>query len=414
MKKIFTLLAVSALAASASAADVYSWSSVGPEATDVTEFGGVATYENGDGNRVNYPNTANGVTYYTLSVNGKKGNMGDAASANAGYIQIALDQPAEEGYTLELTGYLNKDSDAIGTVYALFKDAAMADLGDYTQAEEDHFPNLNPDAPEPATAPGTVSTTLPAGTKYILMTRSKASTNVFLTVAKVTKEGGEQGGEQGGSTDGNTALCYWPVDAAYGVVNGGVVTDGGTGSDNFIQYTNGIGILLDRDDKSYSAAKAITIDGENYTTIKLSNGATNILTAPEGTVITKLVLYSYINYNRTDKDSDGRTCYWAQVGETNYTADDAQILQDYNDIANYTETPDRAEFSIPNLSSVVFKNTGEQLCFVAEVTYQVGSAVNTISSPAFEEGVRYNLQGVRVDESYKGLVIMNGKKVLVK
>lgn len=409
MKKIFTLLAVSALAASASAADVYSWSSVGPEASDVTEYGGVATYEHGEGSRINYANTANGVTYYTISVNGKKANMGlEDPSANSGYIQIALDQPSEEGYTLELTGFLNKDSDAIGTVYAVYKDSNNEQLDEYTQAEEDHFPNLNPDSPEPATAPGTVTTAIPAGTKYIWMTRSKSSTNVFLTVVKVTKEGGVQGG---GDSDSNTALCYWPADAEYGVVNGGVVSDGGTGADNFIQYANGIGILLDRDDKSYSAAKAITIDGADYTTIKLSNGATNILTAPEGQVITKLVLYSYINYNRLDKGSDGRTCYWAQVGETTYTADDAQILQDYIDIEDYTATPDRAEFTIPGLASVVFKNTGEQLCFVAEVTYGEGASVDSISAtPAFEDGVRYNLQGVPVDENYKGLIIINGKK----
>ena len=39
---------------------------------------------------------------------------------------------------------------------------------------------------------------------------------------------------------------------------------------------------------------------------------------------------------------------------------------------------------------------------------------NTIVKPAIENGIRYNLAGQRVDENYKGVVIMNGKKYVVK
>lgn len=55
---------------------VYSWES--PEGTAV-ETGGKATFEGGDEgeNRVNYKNTAQGVDYYTLSLNGKKANIDD-------------------------------------------------------------------------------------------------------------------------------------------------------------------------------------------------------------------------------------------------------------------------------------------------------------------------------------------------
>lgn len=223
-------------------------------------------------------------------------------------------------------------------------------------------------------------------------------------------------------TDAQTSLLYWPSDLDYGEVTSGTTTaDSPTpdsdGADNYIVYTDGLTILLDRDDKTYSAAKAITIDGENYTTIKLSNGATNILTAPEGKVISNLVIYSYINYDRETKGSDGRVCYWKQVGETTYTEEDATILTDYNDLEDYTENPDKVEFAIPNLSQVKFINTGEQVCFVLEVTYGVGEAVDgiadiTISSD--NNGARYNLQGVRVDDSYKGVVIMNGKKAVIR
>lgn len=33
---------------------------------------------------------------------------------------------------------------------------------------------------------------------------------------------------------------------------------------------------------------------------------------------------------------------------------------------------------------------------------------------AYKPVVRYNLKGQRVDENYKGIVIINGKKVVVK
>ena len=55
---------------------MYSWES--PEGTAV-ETGGKATFEGDDEgeNRVNYKNTAQGVDYYTLSLNGKKANIDD-------------------------------------------------------------------------------------------------------------------------------------------------------------------------------------------------------------------------------------------------------------------------------------------------------------------------------------------------
>ena len=39
---------------------------------------------------------------------------------------------------------------------------------------------------------------------------------------------------------------------------------------------------------------------------------------------------------------------------------------------------------------------------------------NTVVKPVINNGIRYNLAGQRVDENYKGVVIMNGKKYVVK
>ncbi|MBP3757857.1 MAG: hypothetical protein J6I61_11335 [Prevotella sp.] len=42
------------------------------------------------------------------------------------------------------------------------------------------------------------------------------------------------------------------------------------------------------------------------------------------------------------------------------------------------------------------------------------SGVNAITIEKAKNNIRYNLAGQRVDESYKGVVIMNGKKFVVK
>lgn len=262
-----------------------------------------------------------------------------------------------------------------------------------------------PDTPVLEVGEYTLRVTLHQGTRWETFTANIR--NIAFTAV--------QGGQGGGLLDAQTFMCYWPgEDAEYGEVTS-VEVDGALGSNNCVSYTNGMKVVLNKSDKSFSGANKITVGDSEYTTIKLSNGALNTLYAPEGKVINKLVLYSYINYNRVDKGSDGRTCFWAQIGDNTYTAETGQILTDYIDKEDYGMTPDRVEVAIPDLSVVNFKNSGEQVCFVLEVTY--GEADNSglnnvIATPVWEEGARYNLQGIRVDENYKGIVIMNGKKYI--
>ena len=40
--------------------------------------------------------------------------------------------------------------------------------------------------------------------------------------------------------------------------------------------------------------------------------------------------------------------------------------------------------------------------------------INAVKAANAENGVRYNLAGQKVDKSYKGVVIMNGKKMIQK
>ena len=148
---------------------IYSW--VGGEA-GATEVGGTAVAS--DGQSVNYANDK----YYTIRVNGKKADM------ETNVITITLDEALAEGDEIAITGYRNKDTDANGTLYMLFETGAEIDEGD-----EVVWNNIHPDiAKEPNTNTYTVSAEA-ANSKTIKLSRSKASTNVFITEIKITRAG---------------------------------------------------------------------------------------------------------------------------------------------------------------------------------------------------------------------------------
>lgn len=119
----------------------------------------------------------------------------------------------------------------------------------------------------------------------------------------------------------------------------------------------------------------ITVGSGAYKGIKLSNGAQNTFVCPSGRVASRLTLYSFVN-----ADPGSRTSYWAEVNGEMYNAggtdgaSDAVILQSYRDAAH----PDSVSFSLPSVSSFTFTNTGEQLCFVMEVTLSDATSLSSI------------------------------------
>ena len=173
-------------------------------------------------------------------------------------------------------------------------------------------------------------------------------------------------------------------------------------------YADGAKIALTgNDSKEFSGGSSITIDGKNYTSTKVSNGAANTFYAPEGKKVYTFTIYSYVNI-----DAENRTPFWAQVGDKEYTAEDANIMQSYKDGKN----PDVNTYIFAEgLSEVIFKNAGEQACFVLEVDYNAPS--DGVAAIAAEQSVNapaYNLAGQQVDASYKGVVIKNGQKLIQK
>ena len=173
-------------------------------------------------------------------------------------------------------------------------------------------------------------------------------------------------------------------------------------SNNVATWDNGISIMIMRSDKGQSNGNPITVDGTSYKTIKVSNGAQNKLILPEGKVTNKITLYSYVNKDAaTDRPS-----YWKEVAGATYTEE--TIFASYKDTAN----PDKREFTFDATNTVTFTNTGEQCCYVLFVEVSDGAAGITAAKAEIESGAIYNLAGQKVSDSYKGVVIMNGKKVL--
>ena len=160
---------------------IYSWEG---GAEGATEVGGKATYMSGpEGtDRVNYKNA----DYYTLSINGKKANMGSEVSNNGGYIQIDLEKELKADDAIELTGYINKnESGKEASIFFQFEKGDGVD-DEYVYGDADNID---------ATVGGKISThvfKVPAaaeGSKNFKMSRNKAGTNVFLTKLVITRGG---------------------------------------------------------------------------------------------------------------------------------------------------------------------------------------------------------------------------------
>lgn len=156
---------------------IYSWES--PDGT-VIETGGKATFEGGDvgENRVNYKNTAQGVDYYTLSLNGKKDNIDDEEYQKncSPRIIITLDDMFYGGEEIQVTAFTNKnDVSKLSTPYFKFENGTVLSDDSKTYTDLGIVGN---------TEPATNTYEVPAdaiGSKWFKMSRSKTSTNLFIT-----------------------------------------------------------------------------------------------------------------------------------------------------------------------------------------------------------------------------------------
>lgn len=180
----FEFTAGAAGGGSASANVIYSWES--PEGTPI-ETGGKIEYMNGEGDRLNYSNAG----YHTICLNGKKGNINDAPSANAGYMLLTLDQALEAGDIMEITAYRNKNAEEKNaTIMFYFENGAeWADTKTFVNiCSDDENADWDNDGSTPNTNTWEI-TAAEAGSKTIKMTRNSASTNLFITKFVITRGG---------------------------------------------------------------------------------------------------------------------------------------------------------------------------------------------------------------------------------
>ncbi|MBR3520941.1 MAG: hypothetical protein IKN75_00255 [Prevotella sp.] len=173
-------------------------------------------------------------------------------------------------------------------------------------------------------------------------------------------------------------------------------------------FTDGATIVLNKSDKAFGKGASMAVGDDSYTSIKLSNGAENIFTAPAGKTVTGVKFYSYIN-----KAEEDRVNFWSVVGDKTYTAtsEDVQILNSRD-----ASDPDVTTYSIAPAASFKFKNSGYQLSFVMEVTYGDATGISNVAAEAGKKGVNndvyYNLLGQPVAPNTRGMIIYNGKKVI--
>lgn len=234
------------------------------------------------------------------------------------------------------------------------------------------------------------------------------------------------GSEGAGATLGNDAtaiLSTIPTEAReeatstlYYYVEGLIGTNGSGLS--IVEFSDGATLLLNKAEKAWSKGNAVAVGDEKLSSLKVSNGAENIFTAPEGKKVVGIKFYSYINVKEENidftkyPDYGFRTCFWKKVGDLTFTATstDVQIMKSRD-----PENPDVTTFSIAPANIVSFTNSGEQVCFVMEVTYGEGtSGISKVSDTPKADGATYTLQGVRVVNPKKGVYIQNGKKVVIK
>lgn len=191
MKKIFTLIAATMMAVCANA-QKFCWDNA-EAADDYVATAGTIECLGGDNpGRLNYANTALDVLYKTICLNGKSANLGDG-TANGTYMKVTFASPLAVGDVISITAYRNKNAESGASALLKFDNGAA----DVVVGGSDGmgFVNLNADGDTPdATAPNTLTYTVTAaeaGAASMNMTRSKASTNLFIT--KLVVSGGTAG-----------------------------------------------------------------------------------------------------------------------------------------------------------------------------------------------------------------------------
>ena len=187
---------------------------------------------------------------------------------------------------------------------------------------------------------------------------------------------------------------------------------GYTGNTNSVTYGDGAVMTISgNSSKNYGKGGAnITVNGASYSSIKNSNGAQNTFTAPTGMKIYRMTFYAVPN-----NDGDA-----PKFAEFNGATLDIEVTT-VKDGTQATQTI----MCVNGAETVTFTYGGKQVNFVVDVDYSetaydaqydpsTASGINNVNVAENANGTMFNLAGQKVANNYKGLVIKNGKKVVIK
>ena len=399
MKKIFTLIAMALMAVGANAQTIiYSWES--PDGTAV-ESGGKAEYVNGDGDsRVNYKNTANEKDYYTICLNGKKANIGDAtASPNAGKIVITLEQELAADDVIAITAYLNKNESKETNAYILFKDGVDVESPTFGDGENIGMTGVI----------GTKSVAIPAGAvgcKTITMTRgSKAGTNLFITKLQIIRGGEVSGGETGGEQSGSEYANSWNFSET-----------GWTAGDITANTTiNGLTLTAIATDGKWTIdGSNKTVEGVSYSQRLKSGGTGGFSEAGEEKRTMKFDVTGdctiYIDCCSASSSEERSINIYTKAYTKEST--EADIAKTIPAVAG---NPVRQTYSYTgSATTITIQPAGGSNFYGIFVKSGATGITKTVFNANDVNAPAYNLAGQKVDKSFKGVVIQNGKKMIQK
>ena len=145
---------------------------------------------------------------------------------------------------------------------------------------------------------------------------------------------------------------------------GGIGPDGVENA-NSITLAEGVTLtIIGNADKKVSSGQKITVNGKQYVSIKLSNGAQNKLTLSKDAI--GITFYSYVNKKASDVTSD---CYWKEVAGVSYNVETSGGKMTCFSDGDFTNPDVRTyTFDTPT-KEITFNNAGTQICCLIEVEY---------------------------------------------
>lgn len=106
-----------------------------------------------------------------------------------------------------------------------------------------------------------------------------------------------------------------------------------------------------------------------------------------------------------------------QAGKFNYYANDGEqkimIYDKFNKVGGVAELTEGEKYTVTGLYGAIFKGTPEILPTQAVIPGS-STGISNITTSAADNAPVYNLAGQKVNGSYKGIVIKNGKKMIKK